>query len=285
MKPWLLLAGASLALALFRFGVGQTPAPPANAPLPAATAAFRITFGELQEQETDYSGTLSLAEGQVRELIPWRFFGNDQLEGANSWSLRTARANMENQPDQPRPISTPGPGQNIVPKGISAIVDAPATANATVQTRHGTYAFRLSDLAAGRVVRFEDGDVTVQAEPAPLHVSPVAQQGMAAEHDYPSLSVSSDGSAWAIWQVYEGGGDRVLGSHFTASGWSAPESLTPAGQDVFRSAAAQDARGRTWAVWSQREGENWNLAGRNNDGRGWSAVQTLTKGSGPNFFH
>jgi len=87
------------------------------------------------------------------------------------------------------------------------------------------------------------------------------------------------------WQVYENGGDRVLAAHSTADGWSAAEPLTPAGQDIFHTAIAQDARGRVWVVWSQREGEAWNLVARTRDGSAWSAPRRLTSGSGPNFFH
>lgn len=87
------------------------------------------------------------------------------------------------------------------------------------------------------------------------------------------------------WQVYENGGDRVLAAHSTVDGWSAAEPLTPAGQDIFRTAIAQDARGRVWVVWSQREGEAWNLIARTNDGSAWGAPRKLTNGNGPNFFH
>src|ERR1700736_4971358 len=65
---------------------------------PRARTAFRVTFGERQERETDYTGTLSLSEGRVIELLPWRFFGEDKLEGTSGWSVITRRAMMENHP-------------------------------------------------------------------------------------------------------------------------------------------------------------------------------------------
>ena len=80
--------------------------------------------------------------------------------------------------------------------------------------------------------------------PAPARIS---QPGQTAEPDYPTLATAADGSAWAAWQVYENGGDRVLAAHSTASGWSAAEPLTPAGQELrlrqeyfFTSASLQD---------------------------------------------
>src|SRR5579872_2959710 len=119
MKRFFALATASAAVVLVSLSLGQNqPAPPSGA-APAARTAIRIAFGERQARETDYSGTLSLSDGRVVELIPYRFFGGDQLTGADSWKLTTKRANMENQPDQPRPIPSAGQNQNIVPKAVA----------------------------------------------------------------------------------------------------------------------------------------------------------------------
>src|SRR5260370_29570494 len=172
-KQLILLTGGAGILAFLAYSLAQERRPPAPGVAPPARLAICITFGELQERETDYSGTLTLDEGHVAEMIPWRFFGGDRLDGSSSWTLHTRRANMENQPDDPRLISTPGANQNIVPKAISAVVDAPSTANAKIGTRHGTYAFRLAELRSGRVLNFEDGDVTVQSVPGSQRISPV----------------------------------------------------------------------------------------------------------------
>src|SRR5271169_2549361 len=128
MKRWIVAAALAGALALFIRSQQQNPAPPTAAP--AARTALRITFGEKQERETDYSGTITLSAGTVAEIIPWRFFGDDRTQGPNGWHVTTRRANFENQPDHPIPIATPGPTQNIVPKGVTAVLDAPASAAA-----------------------------------------------------------------------------------------------------------------------------------------------------------
>ena len=289
MKRLTLFVVVAAAIAFFSYSPGQNQAPRPSGAAPAARTAIRITFGEKQERETDYSGTISLSQGRVAELIPWRFYGTDAIEGDTGWTLVTGRANLENQPDQPRPLATAGAEQNIVMKAVSAVLDAPATANVTVETRRGAYRFGLDALQNGRTLTFEDGDVLVQTVPATARISPGpppnTPPNAIPDHDYPSLAMASDGSAWAAWQVYENGGDRVLAAHSTAGGWSMPEPLTAAGLDVFRTAIAQDAGGRMWVVWSQREGEVWNLVARSNDGRGWSAPRKVTNGNGPNFFH
>jgi len=285
MKRSIVSVVIAAAAGLLAYLLAQTPAQRAPGAAPAAGIAIRIQFGERQDREIDYSGSLTLTEGRVVELIPWRFFGDDQIQGSNAWKLTTRRANMENQPDQPRPLSTAGQNQNIVPKAIAAVIDAPGTAGVTVQTRRGTWQFRIGELAGGRTLIFEDGDVTVQAVPAPGRISPAVGATAPPDHDYPSLAIARDGSAWAAWQVYENGGDRVLAAHSTAEGWSAPEPLTAAGQDVFHTAIAEDARGRVWVVWSQRDGEAWDLVARIHDGRAWSAPRKLTSANPPNFFH
>ncbi|HTP34714.1 MAG TPA: hypothetical protein VMJ75_21195 [Candidatus Acidoferrales bacterium] len=285
MKRVILLLAPAAVLGLLAYLLAQTPIQRSAGAAPAPRTAIRIQFGERQDRETDYSGSLALSEGRVMELIPWRFFGNDQIQGNSAWRLTTRRANMENQPDQPRPISTAGQNQNIVPKAVSAVIDAPGTASVTVQTGRGSFQFRLSDLSGGRTLEFEAGDVTVQAVPAPGRISPAVGPSSPPDHDYPAIAIAADGSAWAAWQVYENGGDRVLAARSTADGWSAPEPLTAAGQDVFHTAIAEDGRGRVWVVWSQRDGETWDLIARFHDGRNWTAARKITSANPPNFFH
>lgn len=285
MKEVILLAAAVVAVTAFASHVHRGPEAQSGGDEPHRGTAFRVTFGEKQEREIDYSGTLSLSEGRVTELIPWRFFGEDRLVGDNGWSLVTRRANMENQPDRPQPIATAGQTPNIVPKGVSAVVDAPRAAAVAVQTRRATYRFRLDDLKDGHPLVFEDGDVSVQGVPAPSRVSPAELPKPTEEHDYPSLAIAANRSAWVAWQAYQNSGDRVLVAHSTGTGWSNAEALTPAGQDIFHTAVAEDARGRIWVVWSQREGETWDLVARVREAGGWSAPRKLTHGSGPNFFH
>jgi hypothetical protein len=285
MKRWIVVATATAMLVVF-VRSQQNPAPGPAAAAPAVHSALRVTFGERQQAEIDYSGTIALSDGTVSEILPWRFFGQDRLQGPNGWMLVTHRANFENQPDRPQPLSTPGATQNIVPKGITAVLDAPPAATATIATKRGTYTVRLDQLRGGHVLAFEEGDVTVQAVPAPSRVSPARPGPNAvAEHDYASMIAARDGSAWIAWQLYQDGGDRLLVAHSSASGWSAPDTLTPAGRDIFRTAIAQDARGRIWVVWSEREGADWNLYARTRDGNTWGAQRKLTNGSGPNFFH
>jgi len=107
-------------LRLFGFHLGPNTASAGAGLRPGAAHRIRILFGEKQERETDYSGSLTLSQGTIAELIPWRFFGDDRIESTSEWTLVTRRAALEDQPDQPRPISTSGNSLNIVPKAVSS---------------------------------------------------------------------------------------------------------------------------------------------------------------------
>src|SRR5438445_637017 len=78
-------------------------APLQSAPPSAAQTSFRIVFGALQERGADYSGSVSLSDGQVTQIAPWRFFGGDAVQAGGKWKLAIKRSGMEMQPDQPRP--------------------------------------------------------------------------------------------------------------------------------------------------------------------------------------
>ena len=154
-------------LPLLFLSVNWIKSAPAQAPAARADNAFsfRIVFGETQGRAEDYSGSISLTQGKVVEITPWRFFGGDALEGSSGWKLNIKSHNFENQPDEPRPIATPGGFQNFVPAGVVVTVDAPMTATAHVRTAQGQLDIRLADVRYDRVLWLRDGDVSVQRVP------------------------------------------------------------------------------------------------------------------------
>lgn len=246
-----------------------------------SAVSLRIVFGEKQESTRDYSGSITMSQGRVLAIQPWRFFGGDAVNGTSGWRLNLKYAVFESQPDHSRPLSTPGPPQNIVPAGVTVTLEAPPTAVARVSTTQGSFEVPLRDLANGAVRYFMDGDVWVQQTPASTMVSPVATQ----ENDHPSIAVTRKGVVWVAWQAYNDRGDHVYARHSTASGWSEPFQLTTNKADVFQTSVGEDVSGRIWAVWSERRGENWDLYARSYNGTQWSAVRKLTTAHQPNAFH
>ncbi|HTM48981.1 MAG TPA: hypothetical protein VL285_09885 [Bryobacteraceae bacterium] len=254
----------------------QTGAAPA-----AGLTSFRIIFGARQERSADYSGGISLTGGRLVRVAPWRFFGGDAVQPPDKWKLTIKRTQLESQPDQPRPLSTPGMIPQLSPAGVTVTVDAPAAGSAHLTTAQGAFDFKMSDLASGRGLSFLDGDVLVYRAPTPQEISRAAD----GQNDYPSIAVTKSGTVWVAWQSYSKLGDHVFARHSTPAGWSEPFRLTDGKGDVFHTAVAEDGQGRVWVVWSERSGEDWDLYGRSYDGRQWTARRKVTSGDRPNIFH
>lgn len=259
---------------------------PAQAPSLGADNAisFRIVFGELQERPEDYSGSISLSQGRVLGITPWRFFGGDAVDGTKGWNLNIKYAGFENQPDAPRPINTPAQTQNLVPAGVVVTVEAPASAVAHVRTASGQLDIRLQDVRYDHVLWLRNGDVSVERTPTVRQVSEPASGPGSEENDHPSAVVTRKGVVWVAWQAYKDDGDNVYARHSTASGWSKPFRLTEQKGDVYRTTIGEDPQGQIWVVWSERTGQDWDLYARSYDGRAWSSRTKLTSATHPNIF-
>ena len=273
------------AIAIISLGLTRSaPVPQAEA-ASATTLSFRITFGERQEIPQDYSGSISISSGEVVRLSPWRFFDGDEIDGRSGWTLKTKRARFESQPDQARFMMTGAQIENVVPAGIVATVDAPASATAKISTAQGDFEVRLSELKYDRVLSFLEGDVVVQRTPAANQISEPSTVSDGEHSDYPSVTTANDGVVWVAWQSYQDKGDHVFARHSTATGWSDTFRLTDEKTDVYRTAIAADMQGRVWVVWSERSGQKWDLYARRFQGGAWTSRQTLTSANHPNIFH
>jgi hypothetical protein len=279
-KIFALLAAILAAVFLSRNWIQSAPlqsgGPPATRPV-----SFRIVFGEKQERSEDYSGSITLTEGKIVKLTPWRFFGTDSVQPPNQWKLTIKPMVFESQPDHPVPITTPGQQPKLVPAGIVVTVDTPPTAVVRVVTAQGPFNFRLVDLRDGHPLALHEGDVIVQLAPTPQRVS----DGVEGQHDYPSLAVARNGAVWVAWQAYKDRGDHVYARYSTSAGWSEAFRLTDGKPDVFETAVGEDSQGRMWVVWSQRANEDWDLYARSYYGHQWDAPRKLTSADSPNIFH
>ncbi len=253
--------------------------------MPDKTFSFRIIFGDRQEHPEDYSGSVTLDQGKVLQVSPWRFFEDDEVKADGSWVLHTKRVHFENQPRAYfDPVSSVGI-LNVVPAGVTITVDAPPSATAQVRTTQGDFRFALPDLDGAHILSFRDGDVLVKRTPTPEQISPSPEGPNLVEHDYPSICVTRHGVVWIAWQAYQDRGDHVYARYSTTTGWSEPIRLTEEKGDVYKTAVAEDSAGRIWVVWSERTGEDWDLYARRFDGKKWTSRQKLTQTDHPNFFH
>jgi len=90
---------------------------------PAAQTSFRVVFGALQERGADYSGSVSISDGKVVSVAPWRFFGGDAVQGSGTWKLTIKRSVLETQPDQPRALTSQGQIPILVPAGVTVTLE------------------------------------------------------------------------------------------------------------------------------------------------------------------
>ena len=103
---------------------------PAQAPglLPDNTLSFRMVFGERQQRLADYSGSVTLDQGKVVNVMPWRLFHEDSVNPSGTWKVHVKRMQFENQPKNPRVLDTTEGVFNFVPAGMTVTVEAPPTA-------------------------------------------------------------------------------------------------------------------------------------------------------------
>jgi len=190
----------------------------APGPLSDKTLSFRIVFGERQERLEDYSGSLTLNQGKVVNVLPWRLFKEDTVNPGGTWKVHVKRFQFENQPKDPRPLDTSEGIANFVPAGVTVTVEAAPTAIAQVRTVQGDFRFALQELDDGHALSFRDGDVVVERTPTPQQISPVSQGANPEEHDYPSVCVTRKGVVWVAWQAYQSLGDHVYVRYSTPAG-------------------------------------------------------------------
>ena len=245
------------------------------------SVSLRVTFGELQERQKDYSGSISVSQGQVEQLRPWRFEQDDTIEGAE-WKLSLKLVPFENQPNDPRHMAADARTMHVPPAGLTAVVSAPGSATVRIETAQGEFSFSLSEAVPGRTLRFLAGDALVQRTPSAERANELSD---AEQFDYPAVAEGSDGEIWMTWQGYAAQGDHVYARRKAASGWSETWKLTDDKTDVLRTAVQVDGEGRAWAVWSEREGAEWHLIARAFLNGAWGPRRELTRGRFPNVFH
>ncbi len=122
------------------------------------------------------------------------------------------------------------------------------------------------------------GQAAAQAQAATGLVSPPD-----GDSDYPSACSAPDGSAWAVWQTYEGGGDRLSASHFVSRQWAKPIAGPGTPGDLYKPVCGVAGDGTLVVVWSRQEAANWDLWWSAYTRERWSEPQRLTTAPGADF--
>jgi len=279
MKPILLL---TMAAALAAQPSGRTSPNPSSARAEAGPGAadLRIMFGVKAAAPKVFDGEISISSGRIARLDGVNFEDTDAIAGERGWKCRT-RESQYSDALTPRDWDTSNPGpRRLIPNGVVATIEAPATARVEVTTESGRFSFSMTDLSLARPLSFLDGDATVELLPAATDLP-----GAGGQDDYPAISADSQGNLWAAWISYADRADAVWVARRSSGGWEAPVRVSPPElSDNFRTAIAEDARGRLWVIWSAKDGDVWSLCARYLEAGKWSGVQRLTSGEGPNLY-
>lgn len=276
--------GGLMVFVLFSCGwyFASSASKPAAAPEAGTTAeeisgtAFRVTLGATDEEPREWSGSISLSSGELRQLKGWHFAENDGIEGTG-WKASSKEPTRSRgvNPATP-PIVEP---LSVLAVGVETVVEAPASSRVRITTSQGDFTFSLNELTYGRPLVFLDGAARVERQPVNQLLTT-----RELEDEHPSVAVGKDGTVHAAWIAYGNLNDQVLLRSLKNGGWSAPVPVSEAG-DHFGTALAEDGQGRLWVVWSERKESNWELKARSFKGGEWSDIVQLTHNPAPDIFH
>ncbi|HEY3131688.1 MAG TPA: hypothetical protein VGL91_19695, partial [Acidobacteriota bacterium] len=240
----LTLALLSALFCLIQFRVGRSGAAGGAAPQPPVQAvrlqpedeiSFRILLGLTDAKATKWDGSISIKEGKIVRLEPWRFDEGDSLSD-HDWKISThpARAfgggqqqqqqrqerrrqrqqerpasqqpqssQAQQQPQQPSQPQTTPPAppqpQPVVANGVVATFqNTNFKSQVKVKTAQGNFEFRPADFPYGKAGKFLDGRVMVDRVPA------VAQLTRSRDdQDYPAAAADRDGNVWVAFLQFK----------------------------------------------------------------------------------
>lgn len=281
--------------------VAEAPSPPTTATLAEGLVTLRVAFKSKGKAKakvaTTWDGRLDVSRGRLDHVRLWQDDPRDSVQGAQ-WKLSTHAAVPWFQQQRKR---NEGPPTDAALK--IELSQATAETELEFETEQGDFSFTLRDVAWGTTSRFLGGLAQVDriANVATILSAP-------SEDDFPSALVGRDGRLYVAYVAFTHaedfrrrtplaeppeelghlaqptGGDQVLLLRLDGDRWTGPLAVTPANQDVYRTAIAADGTGRIWVFWSAGKEGNWDLYARSLTGDKWSAPLRLTSAPGPDTF-
>jgi hypothetical protein len=251
---------------------------------------FRLTLGLKDKEPTDWSGQVSVADGQVSEILGWRFEDKDAVEGTTGWKCQThdyiaPSARNPTLPAKGKPEPAPRePWHNGVTLTVRGV--APTL---TVKLAKGEFQLKAAEVLLGEPKTFLDGQVRVERlPPASSPRGPAAAKADTPyQDDYPAFWVRyRTGKHYLAWVSYQDRKDRVLLAERDGPDgkWSEPVEVAGPG-DHFRVAVASTHDDTLWVVWSSQRGGDWDLFARPYKDGTLGKELRLTDAPGPDCWH
>ena len=246
------------------------------AQVPAGTG-IRVILGLTDREPTAWDGKVTARDAQISSLEPWRFEGQDAVQGTSGWRVRL------------HPIRLFGGGaaagaqRPLVGNGVIVrLASAGSGASLHFDTQQGNFDVALSEIPYGKSARALGGRVLVDRIPPSTRITSSPE-----EEDYPAAATDKNGNIWLAYVEFRHnkdhdrlranfrtlppdfsgmtaptGGDQILVQKFDGSSWGAPIAMTEPGGDLYRPAIAVDGSGRPWVFWSQNERGNFDVWAR-----------------------
>ncbi|MEX2262037.1 MAG: hypothetical protein WD696_08790 [Bryobacteraceae bacterium] len=238
-------------------------------PLGAADFGVRLTLGLGDTASTQWDGSATAHNATIASLEPWRFDGDDALNGTNAWKMSTHPIRLfGGAAAAPRPFVANGV--------ILWLTGAGESTEISVQTAQGNFTIRVSDIPYGKPV------FALEKRAMADRIPPVTRLTESAdEQDYPAAAMAPNGDVWIVYLEFQHhpehnrlranfkeapkafsdwalppGGDRIF---VRRTGQGAPIAITKGGEDLYRPAIAIDGKGRPWVFWSANEKGNFDL--------------------------
>ncbi len=120
--------------------------------------------------------------------------------------------------------------------------------------------------------------LVVAAVAAPASAAPVSISVAGQNATDPQVAVNADGSAVAVWSLFDGSHSIVQAvTRPPGGGWSAPDDLSAAGQNSLHPEVALNANGNAVAIWQRYDGSHYIIqAARRPTGGPWGAATSIS---------
>ncbi len=173
--------------------------------LPSGATSVRILLGVGDRKVQPWDGKVTLDQGEVIGVEPYRFRSGDAITGDGSWTTHSQI--VRKAADKAKKAQRKGTSNQPVigPAGIIVTLKAPSDATLTVQTRQGEAKVPLSELAAGTPRPYLDG--RIEAQSVPPHAPLAVGNG---QEDFPAAVSDGEQGAWVVHVDHQSRGPEAL---------------------------------------------------------------------------